>query len=257
VTDFKDKISSDGTTLPIITSQLLSSPSLRFGISTRLGGVSPAPLGMNLSFRVGDDESNVIKNRSRFFGALDIPQDRVASPRQVHGGVVKAADKPGEYAECDALVTNAAGLYLSISVADCVPIALCDVKKGIVGLAHAGWRGTAKGIVQNTILKIEEEFGGNPENLAAYVGPSAGVCCYGVGEDVARVFPSAFVILRNGHRFVDLKSANVDQLKKSGVPADRIEVSPHCTISDAHLFHSFRRDGTASGRMMAVIGMTA
>ena len=93
--------------LTIIRSQLLDATSLvRFGISTRLGGVSPAPLGMNLSFRVGDADENVITNRNMFFGELGISLQQIASPMQVHGGMVRNAYHPGEYADCDALVTG-------------------------------------------------------------------------------------------------------------------------------------------------------
>ena len=245
-----------GKGITIMHSRLLESGlNVRFGMSTRLGGVSPQPWGMNLSFRVGDDEENVLRNRNLFFGSLGIGQDHLAIPSQVHGNRVRTVTCAGEYENCDALITNVPDLFLCVSVADCVPIFLLDTKNRIVAAVHAGWRGTADGIVRSTLSLLGKEFGTNPLDLLAYVGPSAGDCCYIVGEEVAKFFSVEFFRRENGKTFLNLKAANASQLEEFGIPSSRIEVSPHCTISESHLFHSYRRDGQQSGRMMGVIGL--
>ncbi|HTY58839.1 MAG TPA: peptidoglycan editing factor PgeF [Bacteroidota bacterium] len=227
------------------------------GFSTRNGGVSPAPLGMNLSFRVGDDPGNVRRNREIFFGALGISTGSLAIPGQVHGTAVLNVDRPGEYPGTDALITGTPGLFLCVSVADCVPILLFDPLRNAVAAVHAGWRGSAAGIVTAAVQAMETEFGTIPASIIASIGPSASQCCYKVGEEVASQFPPACVRMVEGVPYVDLKGANRGQLLAAGLRAENIELSPYCTISEPALLHSFRRDGQKSGRMMGVIGRMA
>ena len=229
-------------------------PGVTAAFSTRNGGVSPPPLGMNLSFMVGDDPVNVRKNREIFFGALGIPPGRVAIPGQVHGTTVRRAAGPGDYPETDALISSEPGLFLCVSVADCVPILLFDPFHNAVGAVHAGWRGTASLIVEAAVEAMHAEFGTRPEGLIASIGPSASGCCYNVGADVASRFPPLFVREEQGESFVDLKGVNRGQLLNAGLRPGNVELSPYCTISDTSLFHSYRRDGVRSGRMMGVIG---
>jgi hypothetical protein len=224
-------------------------------VSTRNGGVSPDPMGMNTSFHVGDAEENVTRNRDLFCSSLGIAQHELAVPGQVHSAVVHRVDRPGKVPECDALVTSTPRVFLSVSVADCVPILLCDPSVRAVAAVHAGWRGTVAGILGRAIRRMCAEFAASPQTMIAYLGPSASSCCYFVGEDVVSQFDRRFVMRGNQGTVVDLKGANVQQLLDSGVPASQIEVSPSCTISESGLFHSFRRDRDRSGRMMAVIGI--
>ena len=224
-------------------------------ISTRNGGVSPAPLGMNTSFHVGDSEENVVRNRDLFCRSLGITRHEIAVPGQVHSAVVCRVDRPGEVPECDALVTSTPRVFLSVSVADCVPILLCDPNVRTVAAVHAGWRGTAAGILTRAIKRMCSDFAATPEGIIAYLGPAASSCCYYVGEEVASRFDRRFVLRGEKGTVVDLKAANVQQLLDCGIPESQIEISPSCTISESGLFHSFRRDGVRSGRMMAVIGI--
>jgi YfiH family protein len=242
--------------MTIIESSFLSAvPSIKSGMSTREGGVSPPPLGMNLSFSVGDERDNVRKNREIFFRELGIRETQVAMPKQVHGTSVRRADAPGSYPDTDALITNARNVYLSVTVADCVPVFVVDRKKLTIAAIHAGWRGTQGHITGIAVKKMIEEYACSQKDMIAYVGPCASVCCYNVGDDVAVRFDEHFVVQQGNGRFVDLKMANEYQLIEAGISPANIEVSPYCTISDAHLFHSHRRDGEKSGRMMAVIGV--
>lgn len=226
-----------------------------FGMSTRAGGVSPEPLGMNLSFRVGDAESNVRTNRELFFARLGIRADELALPMQVHSGTVRNVYEPGLYPDCDALITNRRRVFLGVSVADCVPLFLFDRRREVVAAVHAGWRGTAKRIAERTIEQMVKDFSCRAADIVAFIGPSAGDCCYEVGTDVAALFDERFVRHREEKFFVDLKNANAAQLVGLHVPPSSVEISSSCTICQSSLFHSYRRDRERSGRMMAVIGL--
>lgn len=241
--------------VPVVSPSIFPSELVIAAMSTRNGGVSPFPLGMNLSFRVGDREENVRRNREIFFGSLGVGTAELAWPEQVHSTAVVRVDKPGSYPACDALVTDARRIFLCVSVADCVPILLFDPGIPAVAAVHAGWRGAVGGIVGRAVRLMQRELAVVPERLRAYFGPSASACCYSVGEEVATQFDPRFVHRDGGRILADLKQATRQQLLDTGVPADQIEVSPSCTISEPQTFHSYRREGGHSGRMMAVIGL--
>ena len=224
-------------------------------MSTRQGGISPEPMGLNLSFRVGDDEGNVRRNRELFFGSLGILPSELAIPDQVHGALVRRVDGPGTVPDCDALITATPRVFLCLTIADCVPVLLYDRSAGAIAAVHAGWRGTTAGILGRALKLLFDEFGCSPSRVLAYLGPAASACCYTVGDDVASRFDRRFVIATHSGPVVDLKQANLQQLIDAGVPARNIEVSSSCTISESALFHSFRRERDRSGRMMAVIGL--
>ncbi|MBI1802905.1 MAG: peptidoglycan editing factor PgeF [Ignavibacteriae bacterium] len=241
----------------IIHSELLSRiPPIRSGVSTRCGGVSREPLGLNLSYNVGDDPSKVTQNRERFFGALNIPIDRLAIPYQIHSAAIRRAENPGRYESCDALVTNIPELFLAVSIADCLPILLYDPVARAIAAVHSGWRGSKEKVLLKAIETLRKEFGSCPKDLVAFIGPAAGECCYEVGKEVAKEFPTECVVQEQGRKpRLDLKFFNKNILLESGVDEQRIEVSPLCTICTPAILHSYRRDGHSSGRMMGVIGI--
>ncbi|MBI4429876.1 MAG: peptidoglycan editing factor PgeF [Ignavibacteriales bacterium] len=230
-------------------------PQIRFALSGRQGGVSGSPYGFNLSYHVGESEENVRRNRGLFFGSLGIQQSRLAYAKQCHSANAVVVHSPGSNESCDAMITNSKNVYLAITVADCVPIFAFDTRKSIVAAIHAGWRGTADGISSTTLHTLETELNSDPHDLVAFVGPSAGSCCFEVGEDVAKRISDQFVVKREGRAFVDLKMANVAQLREAGMNEENIEVSPYCTICNPDRFHSYRRDKERSGRMLGVIGL--
>ena len=243
--------------MEIIRSHIFSLyPQIVFGMSTRNGGVSSGTLGLNLSFNVGDEKVNVIENRMRFFGSLHIGLDELAFPMQCHSSNVRSITTWGGYEECDGLVTNEFGVFIAVSVADCVPVFLFDPKTRTLAGIHAGWRGTASGIVKHGVVQMISEFASDPKDLVAFIGPSAGKCCYEVDEEVAEKFGAEFVSNgTSGKRKVDLKNANRHQLLSQGVLGSNIEVHGGCSIHEDALYHSHRRDGKGSGRMMAVAGI--
>jgi YfiH family protein len=208
---------------------------------------------MNLSFRVGDEPGNVTENRRLFFAALGGNALHVAVPLQCHSNTVKAARLPGEYASTDGLVTNVSNLTMAVTVADCLAVVLFDPVKRASAIVHAGWKGTARSITAKSVALLKEEYGSSSGDLLAFLSPSARVCCYEVGPEVAEEFSSEVVERRQGKLFLDLKKANVNQLLKCGVKSELIEVSDQCTICNPQLFHSHRREGDKSGRMMAAV----
>ncbi|MCX6135387.1 MAG: peptidoglycan editing factor PgeF [Ignavibacteriales bacterium] len=224
-------------------------------MSTRKGGTSPEPLGMNLSYRVGDDRACVEENRRRFFGALGFASQSSAIPLQCHSDRIECVTGPGDYESCDGLITATPNLPLVITVADCLPVVLYDPMAGVVANVHAGWRGSVQGIVRKAVVLMQNQFGATPETIVAYLGPSAGVCCYEVGREVAEVFASEHHQVRGDKTYLDLKLANRDQLLRSGLKPGNIEVSAACTICASEIFHSYRRDRERSGRMMAVVSI--
>lgn len=217
--------------------------------------MSGETFGMNLSFRVGDDEVHVKENRRRFFESLQLDAWWIVVPLQCHSDSIRTATEGGEYPECDGLPTDRQDIALAVTVADCVPLFLYDPVRRVVGAIHSCWRGSASGITNNAVLKMVSDFGTDPPNILAYIGPSAGVCCYEVGDEVASRFEPRFLRRENGAIFLDLKSVLLEQLLKEGAVRDRIEVNPQCTICFAERFHSYRRDGKRSRRMMGIINL--
>jgi YfiH family protein len=243
--------------MTIIRSELFSRfPNLLFGMSTVDGGVSPGTFGMNLSFHVPDDPANVHENRRLFFGALGLTPEQAAFTRQEHTSDILTVNTPGQNDTCDALKTDRTGLFLAISVADCTPVMLYDPVRNVVAGIHAGWRGTVGRIVEKTIRRMQEENATEPNDIVAFIGPSAGKCCYEVGPEVAERFPAECTSPSAvpGKSMLDVKHANVIQLLDNGVCNSNIEVHQDCTIHDRR-YHSHRRDGSGSGRMFAVIGI--
>lgn len=241
--------------IPIISSEIFRNfLEIKFGFSTRIGGVSPEPYGMNLSFNVGDNKLNVIKNRKLFFGELKIGLDELAIPLQVQGCTVRRVFVQGGYDDCDGLITNSYGVFLTITTADCLPIFLFDPVVKCVGAVHAGWRGLTCNIIPKAIIMMQNELGSFPENILVFIAPAAGVCCYEVQDDVAIKFSEKYVV-RKEKKYLDMKLYAKHQLISSGVDARNIEISEYCTICNPELFHSYRRDREKSGRMMGVIGL--
>lgn len=225
-------------------------------MSTRGGGVSPEPYGMNLSFNVGDDEKNVIANREKFFGDVGIRVNALALTRQVHGDTVTHVCAPGSYARCDALISNKPGVFLAITVADCLPVFLFDPVTSSVAAVHIGWRGSKLRILGKALRAMADEFGVKAGDLISFMGPSARVCCYEVGGEVAVGFPENVLRRSTSARVhLDLMQFNRNILLEAGVRETNIEVLHYCTICNGDLFHSYRREGKESGRMMGVIGL--
>jgi polyphenol oxidase len=175
--------------------------------------------------------------------------------RQVHGAAVACApwDDPPE---ADAAVAPASGILLGIQTADCLPVLLVDPVRRALAAAHAGWRGTAKGVTREAVLALEAR-GSRPADLMAALGPGIGPCCYEVGDELREAFgPAGAGFFRsgpNGRPHLDVRAANVRQLEAAGVRPDAIHHVPDCTYCTPG-YHSYRRDGKEAGRMISFVG---
>ncbi|MDA8216176.1 MAG: peptidoglycan editing factor PgeF [Dehalococcoidales bacterium] len=242
-------------------------------VSGRQGGVSERHFrSLNLSTAVPDRQEAVFENRRRLAVALGIDPERLLKPGQVHGteclvvgraeitaGLPGLADSP---LVADGLLTAEPDLYLFMTFADCVPVLLCDPVRRVVGLVHAGWKGTVAGAARHALQTAAEVFGCRPQDVLVGVGPSIGPDQYEVGEDVAkaarRAFPRAKGLVdyrENGKAHLDLWRANAYQLEQLGVPGANIEISGLCTASHTDLFFSHRAEKGNTGRLGAVIGL--
>jgi YfiH family protein len=183
---------------------------------------------------------------------------RLLLMRQVHGAIVLRAPWEGT-PEADAAVAGEPGLVLGIATADCHPVLLVDPVRRAVAAAHAGWRGTAAGVAARTVEALVAA-GSRPDDLAAAIGPGIGSCCYEVGEDLRDAFVGGDAFFRPGPRgrpHLDVRAANVTQLRDAGVRADRIHHVDECTSCRPALYYSYRRDGQGTGRMINFIGFRA
>jgi YfiH family protein len=200
-------------------------------------------------------------NRATFLAKLGIPCDRVVSAGLVHGAKAyraTTADDGIVVPGVDALFADERDLFLSITVADCLPIFLFDPETKTFGLIHAGWRGPVAGIISNTIHAMARECGVRSENLFVAIGPGIGACHFEVKTDVAEqfaTFPDA-IVHRDGATFIDLKTVAQTQLLALGVKEDHLEISAECTYDLEDKYFSWRRDKpTFKETMMAVIGL--
>ncbi|MBC7920963.1 MAG: peptidoglycan editing factor PgeF, partial [Ferruginibacter sp.] len=212
---------------------------------------------LNLGLRSGDEAGNVLENRRRFFSSLGIETDHVALSHQVHGDQILLAGTPGNYEGYDALITGRPGLFVAVSVADCVPVLVYDARQRAAAAVHAGWRGTVANIVTKTLQRMAERLGTRPVDCHAYVGTCIDECSFEVDRDVADAFDAPFKRWDEARQkyFIDLKAANAAQLRQFGIPDAQIGISPYSTVRHNEDYFSYRKEGSRSGRMLAVIGV--
>lgn len=246
---------------------------LRFGSSTRLGGVSTVYGGnsLNLGWTKEDDPAHVARNRGGFVEAVMGEPSPLVTVRQVHSSnmhVIRSGSQGLEtpegraVLEGDGLLTDQPGIVLGIQTADCVPVTLVDPEHRAVAVLHAGWRGTVAAIAERGVARMQREFGTRPESLLAAVGPSIGPCCYTVGEEVREAFAARFSYgeeLFHESR-LDLWEANRRQLEDAGVLPKRITALALCTGcaligAGQRQFFSHRIDRGVTGRMMTCVGI--
>ncbi len=187
---------------------------------------------------------------------------RMASPpvditlRQIHSDQVRNAHPLADrQCEGDALITDDIGRHIGVRTADCVPILLLDSGRRAVAAVHAGWRGTASGIVVRAIEKMQLDFGSQPKDIRAAFGPCIRECCYEVGPEVASRFSALFPERASvvGKQHLNLPEANRRHLIAAGVPPSRIFDSTLCTVCLAAHFFSYRREPHNPGRMVSAI----
>jgi YfiH family protein len=249
-------------TLEILTSEALEG--VRHGFFTRRGGASSGIFeGLNCGPGSSDQVEMVAVNRGRVAAAMGLEPDALITVHQVHSADVVAVTGPlpAQKPRADAMVTAVPGLGLAMLTADCQPVLLADMRAGVVGAAHAGWRGLLAGVLEATVAAMQG-LGADPARIHAAIGPSISQRAYEVGPEVFDAFtadhPDAarFFAQGTGDRMqLDLPGAGLARLRASGV--GRAEWTRHCTYSDPARFYSYRRSvhhGEADyGRLISVI----
>lgn len=202
------------------------------------------------------------ENRRIFLEKCGVPPDDVISADIVHGNRVYRAgdaDRGKVIAETDALTTDTPGIFLSVTVADCLPVLFFDPRRRAIGIAHAGWRGLANKIVPSTIAAMEQNFGCNPEDLIASIGPHIGPCHFEVHDDVLRelaVFLPAALQKTDRKTYLDLAVIARHQLLDAGLRKENMESDDACTVDHPEEYFSNRRDKPEIiEAMMVVMGM--
>ncbi len=230
-------------------------------ITTREGWVS----GKKARF-TGDHESDYSAFRKELAVSGNWEVKQFVFPRQTHSdhvAVIRSESQEPAIADTDALITNLPGVFVCVQTADCVPVLLYDPKKKVVAAVHAGWRGTVSKIAQKTISRMSEEFGCQPRDVIAGIGPSIHIHAYEVGPEVVEAVKNGFSnasallkpSLQDNRAYFDLWEANRTILLEAGLQEENIELMGICSFAHPDLFFSARRDGTDTGRMVSGISL--
>lgn len=218
------------------------------GFFNRAGGVSKGLYrGLNVGLGSRDDRIDVIENRTRVSRWFDLDVDRLVTVHQIHSPRVQVATRENrtERPEADALVTDTPGLVLGVLTADCGPVLFADAEAGVIGAAHAGWRGAFDGVLESTIEAMLG-LGAEAERIVAVLGPSISQDNYEVGPEFVDRFVQQAVgndayftaSPRPGYALFNLKQYTVDRLRNAGVRADMLS---DCTYADEEAWYSYRR----------------
>jgi YfiH family protein len=288
----------DGAITVLQAPPLLRTRWVVHGFSTRKGGASKleSERVLNLGFTDWDARASVESNRQSFLVALHAGKMDLITLRQIHSDVIHFVKKrPDAPLQGDALITNVPGILLGVQTADCVPVLLADARRRTVAAIHAGWRGTLARIVSKTLGRMRMEFGTQPADVVAAIGPAIHRCSYEVGPEVAAAFAGQFPNARDwfdvprelssgmqddeivagegpnplkwllmtppGHDppppsvQLDIVAANRWQLLDAGVREKNISSSDLCTACHTDILFSHRREQGRTGRMLAVIGI--
>lgn len=239
--------------------------SIAQAVFTRRGGVSPAPwTSLNLGGSVGDNSAHVVENRTRVFNAMKRRADSIHDVWLVHGTDIVYADAPRPLSEpsprADILFTDNPEVTLFMRFGDCVPILLHDPIKNVIGIAHAGWMGTLRGVVGVAVAGMKSHYGCDAKNIIAGVGPSIGADHYQVGADVIAQFAEKFpqeinqiTQTRSDGVYLDLWKSNELQLKNAGV--EQVQVSGVCTACNLDDWFSHRAEKGKTGRFGALMAL--
>lgn len=252
---------------PFLVSKVLSEPGIPHGFFTRAGGHSSGAFhSNNMSIAVGDDPATVDANRTGAARALGGPRQNLVLLKQVHSTRVATVETPNVEdvpLEADAMVSRVPGILLGILTADCAPVLLADPVAGVVGAAHAGWKGAAGGILANTVAAMVA-LGATPARIRAAIGPTISGRNYEVGpETAARIVALDEAARRHvsipqgkDREHFDIPALLMEQL--FGVGVGLVGDIDHCTYANPTTFFSHRyatHHGTVTGRQIAIIGL--
>jgi len=243
------------------------------GFSTRYGGVSTGIHStMNLGFQNGDKTDAVYENYNRICNAIGVLPESIVHAKQTHKDNVrvvtyddigKGYNRERDYDDIDGLITNQAGITLTILTADCVPVYLVDPVNRAIGLAHSGWRGTIQRIASKTVNCMQQTFGSKPADILAVTGPCIGVECYEVGDEVASCFATEFsldiyskiTLVQNNRTHINLSETIKYSLIETGVSAENILQCGLCTACNSEMLFSHRITQGKRGTMAAFLAI--
>ena len=253
---------------------LTATDTVLHGFTTRLGGVSEGVFSsMNLSFTRGDEEAAVHENYRRIAGAIGFSCESIVCSDQTHTTNVRRVGKedrgngvtrPRPYSDVDGLITNETGVTLATFYADCVPLYLVDPVRKAIGLSHSGWRGTVGKIGKVTVEAMRREFGSDPGDIVAAVGPSICMTCYEVGGDVAGEFRKAYPeriwnrLMEdkgNGKYQLNLWEACSENFLEAGVLPEHIHMPQICTCCNPEFLFSHRASKGKRGNLAAFLAL--
>ena len=250
--------------------KLSACKAVKHAFSSRLGGVSGGQYStMNLSFNNGDSRDNVLENYKRLCSAVGIDMSHLVLSRQTHTNNVISVTEADlgagifkePFCDVDGMITDRPGIALVTHFADCTPLLLCDPVKKVIASSHAGWRGTVKEIGRITVQKMVNEYGCNPDNIIAAIGPNIGQCCYEVDDPVADEFKKLSYLKldkilkpkENGKYMLSLTEANKQILINAGIDPNNMDISDICTCCNSAELHSHRATGGKRGILAAII----
>ena len=264
------KINKKGDLVYITFPRLEECGAVRHTFSTRLGGVSEGQYAtMNTSFSGGDDFKKVEENYRRLCGAVGIDISHLVLSKQTHTNNVRIVTREDcgtgytkeSFSDVDGLITNESGVALVTQYADCTPLLFCDPVKRVCATSHAGWRGTVSQICKVTVEKMVSEFGCDPADIIAAIGPCICADCYEVDMPVLDAFMESGIdvngVFREGrdpeHFMLNLVQANKNILMSAGIKEENIDLSDICTCCNSSELHSHRATGGKRGNLAAII----
>jgi YfiH family protein len=245
------------------TFDLFSDHPIQAQVITRNGGVSPSPWSsLNLGGTVGDDQEHVFENKRRVIKAFNLAPDKIFDVWQVHSAdwVYSKKSRPVDqpHVKADIIISDEPGLALFMRFADCVPIFIYDPFRHAIGIAHAGWQGTAKNVARNLVHAMQTRFNSKPSELLAAIGPAICMKHYPVGHEVGEAIQESIgnqiegaSSMEDGNLNIDLKKCNEIQLLSAGV--HQVENSEICTVCDNENWFSHRAENGKTGRFGAFI----
>lgn len=244
---------------------------VKVAFTTRMGGVSKGQFAsMNVSTTNGDNLDDVRKNYKILGNAVGFDYKKTVLSRQTHtdnirivseDDIGKGLIKERDYDDVDGLITNIKGVTLVTQFADCTPLLFFDPENKVIANVHSGWRGTVKQIGKRAVEMMKCEFGCDPKNIIAAIGPCINKCCYEVDDPVYKEFEKCevfdlekvFIGKENGRFMLDLVEANKEILLSSGIQEENLDVSDLCTHCNSHIFHSHRATAGKRGNLGAFI----
>lgn len=245
------------------------SSELIVGFTTRNGGASKNVFSsFNCGLHVYDEKTDVLNNRNKLAGLVDMPLSTWIAGEQVHDTQVMLVNRKDSGSGSasmetalkgiDGILTKETGVLLTAFFADCIPLYFFDPVDKIIGIAHAGWKGTVGGIANEMVLAFKKQ-GSKLENILVAIGPGISQKHYEVDMRVynaidGRYREKVLVPIEKNRFLLDLKKLNNEMLLQSGILRHNIDVTNFCTYEDEALFYSYRRDQGKTGRMLGFIG---